>query len=334
MREAHFIKQNKEKWLEFEKFLYHEYHISADQLSDLFVQLNNDLAFSQTYYPKSKLNDYLNALASNAYMKITKPKTSYGSVVKFWKEDVPLIVYQRRNYIYFAFCIYIILMLIGVLSSLYDDSFIRSILGDHYVDQSQANINRGDPAAIYNNSTLLGDAGSAIAITINNVRVGFLMYISGITLGLGTFKILFSNSIMVGAFMSMFYKAGIFGKAMSAVYIHGAMELFGMVIEAAAGFLLGLGWLFPSNRTRLEAFIISGKHSVMIVLSTIPFTIAAGLLEGFVTQYYNEMPLVLTLIIILGTLSLISYYYLIYPYIVHKKKYHKTLEDYLDDHEA
>jgi len=50
-----------------------------------------------------------------------------------------------------------------------------------------------------------------------------------------------------------------------------------------------------------------------------PFTICAGILEGYVTRYSNIMPNWASVSIILITLSIISYYYLIYPYIVNKK---------------
>jgi uncharacterized membrane protein SpoIIM required for sporulation len=91
------------------------------------------------------------------------------------------------------------------------------------------------------------------------------------------------------------------------------MAIFAMVIEATAGFILGLSWLFPGSLSRKQAFVQKGKDSLILVLSTIPFTIAAGLLEGFVTQYYNEMSIWLSCTIIIITLSVISYYFLIYP---------------------
>ena len=313
MREVSFIKQNKANWLEFENYLYYNKPVQPDRLSELFVQLNNDLAYAQTYYPKSKVNVYLNSLTSNAYLKVVKPRTTYGSIIEFWKTDVPRVTYKHRKYIYFAFTVFLVIFGIGIISSLYDETFIRSILGDSYVDTTMANIANGDPAAIYTNQTKLGDIGSFLGITINNIRVGLLLYISGITLGIGTLKILFSNSIMLGSFLTMFYKSGVLAKSMSAIWIHGAMEIFGMVIEAAAGLLLGLGWLFPGSLTRKQAFILSGKESLMILLSTIPFTIAAGLLEGFVTQLYNDMPYWMALAIIFITLGVITYYYLIYP---------------------
>lgn len=318
MREVSFIRQNKDNWLEFENYLYYKKPVSPNRLAELFVQLNNDLAFAQTFYPKSKVNVYLNALASNAYLKVTKPSSKYGSIIDFWKRDVPLLAYKHRRYIYFTLALFLIMFGIGVISSIYDDTFIRSILGDEYVDMTLENIDNGDPAAVYTNQSSIGDLGSFLAITINNIRVGLLMYISGITLGLGTLKLLFSNSIMLGSFVTLFHQGGVLGESMTAVWIHGSMEIFGMVIEAAAGILLGVGWLFPGSFTRKKAFFINGKESLMILASTIPFTVAAGLLEGFVTQLYNDMPTWLALLIILGTLAAISFYYLIYPIMVHK----------------
>jgi len=64
------------------------------------------------------------------------------------------------------------------------------------------------------------------------------------------------------------------------------------------------------------------KNGVKILVSTFPFTIAAGFLEGYVTRYSNTMPNWLSVSIILITLSIISYYYLIYPFILNKKLKH------------
>ena len=92
-----------------------------------------------------------------------------------------------------------------------------------------------------------------------------------------------------------------------------------MVIEAACGFILGAAILFPKTFSRLNSFKIGLKDGLKIFLSTIPFTIAAGFIEGFVTRYGIEMPSWLNVIIILGTLTLISFYFLVYPTIVYKK---------------
>jgi uncharacterized membrane protein SpoIIM required for sporulation len=97
------------------------------------------------------------------------------------------------------------------------------------------------------------------------------------------------------------------------------MEIFAIVIEAAAGLIFGASLLFPKTFSRVNSLKIGFKNGLKIWFSTIPFTIAAGILEGFVTRYSPDMPKLLNVFIILFTLALISFYYLVYPYIVNKK---------------
>lgn len=80
---------------------------------------------------------------------------------------------------------------------------------------------------------------------------------------------------------------------MRGIWIHGAFEISAMVIEATAGFILGASLLFPKTYSRLNSFKIGFRNSFKIFVSTIPFTIFAGILEGFVTRYALQMPLII-----------------------------------------
>jgi len=124
---------------------------------------------------------------------------------------------------------------------------------------------------------------------------------------------------MLGSFQYFFYKENVFWESVRGIWIHGSMEIFAMVIEAAAGFALGASILFPNTFSRFNSFKIGFKNTFKIFLSTMPFTIIAGFLEGFITRYSIDMPHFLSVSIIFITLSAISYYYLIYPFKVHKK---------------
>ena len=62
MREAQFLKQNAEKWQQFEDELTSTQN--TDLLADRFVELTDDLAYSKTFYPKSNTSKYLNGLAA------------------------------------------------------------------------------------------------------------------------------------------------------------------------------------------------------------------------------------------------------------------------------
>lgn len=317
MREIAFIKQNKEKWLTFEQAIFGKAKKNPDEMANLYIQLVNDLSYSQTFYPKSKTTQYLNYLASQIYQKIYKTKREdTNRLVYFFKTEVPLIVYQYRRYIMYAFVLFFVFTAIGVLSARYDDSFVRLILGDGYVNMTLANIKEGDPVAVYQSGS---NWGGAIAITFNNLFVGLKSFFYGIFAGVGTLWVLIQNSIMLGSFQYFFYEQGVFWESVRGIWIHGSMEIFAMVIESAAGLILGASMLFPKTYSRLNSFKLGFKNGLKIVLGTMPFTVFAGILEGFVTRYSKAMPNWLNVLIILGTLFLISYYFLIYPYIVNKK---------------
>ncbi|WP_299334072.1 stage II sporulation protein M [uncultured Psychroserpens sp.] len=317
MREVAFIKQNKEKWLNFEKAIFGKTLKNPDELASLYIQLVNDLSYAQTYYPKSKTILYLNNLAAKAFQKIYKTKREdTNRFVHFWKVEVPLIVYEYRRYVYYAFAIFLSFVAIGALSAAHDDSFVRLILGDSYVNMSLENIKDGDPVAVYKSGS---NWGSFIGITLNNLYVGICSFIFGVIGGLGTAYYMLVNGIMVGAFQYFFYQEGVLWESVRGIWIHGSMEIFAIVIEGAAGLILGASILFPKTYSRMISFKMGVKNGVKILISTFPFTIAAGFLEGYVTRYSNTMPNWLSVGIILFTLSLISYYYLIYPFILNKK---------------
>src|SRR5690606_18077703 len=146
MREVSFIKQNKEKWLSFENAIFNNDFKDPDELASQYIHLIKDLAYAQTYYPKSKVIDYLNQLAAKAFQKIYKTKREdTNRIVAFWKTEIPLICYQYRTFIYAAFIIIFAFTFIGAISAANDGEFVRSILGDDYVNQTMVNIESGDP---------------------------------------------------------------------------------------------------------------------------------------------------------------------------------------------
>ena len=130
---------------------------------------------------------------------------------------------------------------------------------------------------------------------------------------------------MLGSFQYFFYEQGVFWESVRGIWIHGSMEIFAIVIEAAAGLILGASILFPGTYSRKVSFKRGVKTGVKILISTFPFTFSAGFLEGFITRYSNVMPNFASVLIILFTLSLISYYYLVYPFKVYKREHQKLV---------
>ncbi|MBL4654179.1 MAG: stage II sporulation protein M [Flavobacteriales bacterium] len=316
MREAAFVKQNKEKWIAFENAIHKKIKINPDALASYYIQLTNDLSFAQTYYPDSKTLLYLNSLASEAHQKIyINKKESKNKIVNFWKYEFPLFFKQHHKTLAYSFIIFALASGIGIISALNDDSFVRLILGDAYVNETINNISKGDPTAIYKSGS---QVGTFIGITINNIKVAIFAFALGVFTSVGTAYILFSNGVMLGAFMAFFYTKGVLFEASKSVWLHGTIEISVIVIAGCAGLVMGNSILFPKTYSRRVSFMQGAKDGLKIVVSTIPFFIIAGFIEGFITRY-SQMPLWLAMSIIFGSLSLIIYYYILYPIQLNKK---------------
>jgi uncharacterized membrane protein SpoIIM required for sporulation len=139
----------------------------------------------------------------------------------------------------------------------------------------------------------------------------------GLFLGLGTYYALMSNAIMLGSFQYFFYEQGVFAESVRTIWIHGTIEISVIIVAGAAGFIMASGILFPGTYTRTQAFIRKSRDGLKVMVSTIPFFIIAGFLEGFVTRH-TEMPTWLSVLIILSSLSLIIYYYVLLPAKIYK----------------
>lgn len=311
MKEAAFILQNKEKWLKYEALIKSQIYFEVEELSELYSSLINDLAFAQTYYPESKTVEYLNLLCGSAFQKIYKiRRRDKNKLSHFFRIDVPLIMLEYHRYMILAFILFFVSVGIGVLSSIYDDTFVRLILGDYYVDMTLDNIAAGNPMAVY---TTGSNWGGFLAITFNNITVSLKAFVFGITGGLGTAYIALYNGIMLGSFQYLFVKEGVLLESLSGIWLHGAMEIFSIVIATMAGLIFGGGILFPGTYSLLASVKRSFNAGVKLFFSTVPFFIFAGFIEGFVTRYSKQMNPVVNVMIILGTLCFISYYYLFYP---------------------
>jgi uncharacterized membrane protein SpoIIM required for sporulation len=318
MREVAFIKQNKEKWLEFEQVISKKERKSPDTVANLHIKIMNDLVYAQTYYPKSKVTTYLNKLAKSSFNSVYDSKRKDKNIfVYFFLEKVPLLAYQNRKYIYLAFIVFFCFFLIGLLSTFNDNQFARQILGNSYVNQTIENIESGDAMAIYKGGS---NWGTFIGIYENNQRVGLFMFLSGLFLGLGTGFYVVENAIMVAVFQAFFYQYNSFFDSLKGIWIHGTYEIFGLIIESAAGYMVGASILFPGSLKRIESFLKGTKNAFYLFLSTIPFTIIAAFLEGYVTRFSNIMPTFFCFLIILFSLFSISYYYLYLPFVVAKKQ--------------
>ncbi len=316
MREAAFVKQNKDKWATFESALSNKTKIAPDVLSDLYIEITDHLSYAKTFYPKSNTEFYLNGLASQAHQNIYKTKKeAKNRIISFWKTEFPTMFYDHQRTLLVAFLVFAFFTAVGAFSAANEGDFVRSILGDAYVNMTLENIENDDPMAVYKQ---MGEFNMSLGITINNIRVAIFAFALGILFGIGTLFIMMQNAIMLGSFQYFFYDKGLLWESARTIWIHGTIEISVIIIAGCAGLVMAKGMLFPGTFSRMESFRRGVINGLKIMLSTVPFFIIAGFLEGYVTRH-TEMPDWLAILIIGGSLAFILFYYVLYPHQLHKK---------------
>jgi uncharacterized membrane protein SpoIIM required for sporulation len=306
MREAHFLRQNQPRWQQYET----QPPGSPDELAARFVALTDDLAYAQTFYPGSPTTAYLNALAGRLHQAIYKNKTeTSGRFGRFWRRELPLVVSRHHAALAWTLAFFVLCTALGALSAAYDDTFVRSILGDEYVNKTLENIHRGDPMAIYKSE----DSSSMfLQITVHNIQVALSAFAMGITLGVGTGYALFFNGLMLGAFQYFFYQQHVLAASVLTIWIHGTLEISSIVLAGGAGFVMARGILFPGTFSRAESFRLAARDGGKLALGLVPIFVMAGFLESFVTRH-TEMPVAASLAIIGTSAAFIIWYFGWYP---------------------
>ena len=311
MREGQFIKQNKDRWKSYE--IPTE---DPDELAKQFTYLVDDLSYAKTFYPFGNTVKYLNSLGANIYLSIYRNRREKGNrIVTFWTEEVPLIMYRNRKILLFAFLFFSAFVALGVFSSMYDQNFVRAILGDSYVDMTERNIASGDPFGVYKGDNELY---SFLRIAENNIGVAFKCFVMGLLCSVGTIWFMMKNGLMLGVFEHLFFHAGLGWQSILVVFIHGTLEISALVVAGCAGMVLGNSILFPKTYTRLQSIRQGAKDGVKIMVSLVPVFTVAAFFEGFVTRH-TEMPVWLNLLILSASLAFILFYYVYYPVKVSKR---------------
>ena len=310
VKEVSFIRQNIEKWRSVEDIVGDIAQHSPDALADAYVETTSDLAFAQSHYPQSRITMYLNSLASALHNELYRSKREHWSrLVTFWTREVPQTMRLERRALLVSFVIFAVSVLIGVVSQLGDASFCRLILGDAYVDMTLDNIAKGNPMGVYGSG---GETDMFLGITLNNVRVSFLVFAIGVLTSLGTGFILFYNGVMLGAFQTFFFQKDLGFESMLTIWLHGTLEISAIIVAGAAGIVLGNGWLFPGTHSRLTSFRLAARRGLKIVVGTVPIFVVAGFIEGFFTRH-TEWPDTVRLSIIFASLAFVIFYIFIYP---------------------
>ncbi len=88
MKEITFLKQNAPKWEAYEKVIDGKEPVKPAQLTDMFIELTDDLTYANSNYNQTNTNAYVNSLASRVHHLVYKNKKETGNrFVSFYAKN-------------------------------------------------------------------------------------------------------------------------------------------------------------------------------------------------------------------------------------------------------
>ena len=131
MKEITFLKQNSVKWEQYENSLDKKEVDNPAKVAEIFIELTDDFSYSKSNFSGSKTTKYLNSLTARVHQLVYKnKKESNKRVINFWKTELPSIFGKYHHLLFLAFVIGVVGTIIGWVSQLYDETFVRIIMGD------------------------------------------------------------------------------------------------------------------------------------------------------------------------------------------------------------
>lgn len=283
-----FIRSKKPHWYRLES-LVHAYQFSkkidpADlsEMIRLYRSACADYAYAKSNYPYERAVIELNTLIGRAHKIIygTKP-FSFRFIIQFILKDFPETFRQTIRYPVISALVFALGAFLAFAGSLVNPELPKTLIGGHYVEMTQSNIQKNDPFAVYKkeNSSVMSSF-----IMTNNIKVTFFAFGMGIFAGVGTLYVLFYNGLILGVFFFIFFQNQLLLESLITVMMHGTIELTCIFIAGGAGLLIGKAMVFPGSYTRKEALQINGLLAIKLILGTALLLVVAGLIEGFVTR--------------------------------------------------
>jgi uncharacterized membrane protein SpoIIM required for sporulation len=118
----------------------------------------------------------------------------------------------------------------------------------------------------------------------HNLKVGLVAMGLGVLAGVPTVLLMLYNGMILGAFVSVYMKAGLGLEIWAWILPHGITELTATVLCGGVGLLLGRAVVSPGLKTRAEALVDAGTEAARTVIGVAGMLVLAAFIESFVRQ--------------------------------------------------
>jgi uncharacterized membrane protein SpoIIM required for sporulation len=118
----------------------------------------------------------------------------------------------------------------------------------------------------------------------HNAQIGIVAFALGFAAGVPTVLLVFTNGLMLGAFIQLYASRGLLFELMGWLLPHGVPEIGAILLCGAAGMHIGRGLLLPGEHSVRDAMVAAGRRASIVVLGCVLLFAVAGVIEGVFRQ--------------------------------------------------
>jgi uncharacterized membrane protein SpoIIM required for sporulation len=286
MNLATFIETRRPEWNRLETLLDHVEGSGLAALNDeqavefarLYRRAASDLNQAQTFVSGDATVSYLNDLVARCYLVIhAKTRIDLRALARSLFLHYPIVFRRYLGYFLLSAAITAAGAVFGFLASYYEPAVARGYL----LPADFPMIQPGQEGPAMSTGQVAGFSGLLFR---HNVSVTLVAFALGLTLGVGTFWLMFETGVMIGALGAVFVEAGELRSFCTGILPHGVLEIPAIWLGGAAGFLLARGLIRARPWPRLEELARTGKEAIWLVSGCVPMLAVAALLEAGVAR--------------------------------------------------
>lgn len=295
-----FIMQEQRVWDELEEMLDRlalidgETTLKMDEihkLHRLYERASADLSRISTYSVDRKILHRLESLVARAYGEIheVRKKKAVSGTRRWLNITVPRTVRKYAVQLLFSAAIFFGGSISGALFVLVDNDAKEAIMPfDHLLGSPRERVEQEEKRV--DNYMEARKGRMAAWYMRNNISVSFRVFALGITWGIGTVLLLFSNGIMLGAVASDYMAAGKTLFLSGWLLPHGATEITAVLLSGQAAFVLAGAVLGRKSKKAFAARLRDTLDDLTVLLGAVVILLIwSGIIEAFISQYHEPV---------------------------------------------
>ena len=257
----------------------------------LYQRAAADLARVQTFAAEPETRRYLEALVLRAYGEIheTRQRERVGKPWTWLVRTFPRTFRRHLPAFGLSVAVTVAGTLFGGIAVGVDPDSKEALMPFSQLLESPARRVAREEAAT--TDRLAGRKATFSAFLMqNNIRVSILTLAFGMTWGIGTLLVLFTNGVTLGAVAADYMLAGQTRFLLGWLLPHGVIEIPAVLLAGQAGFVLARALLGRGDRLPLGRRLRRVGPDVATLISGIALMLVwAGLVEAFLSQYHEPV---------------------------------------------